>query len=141
MSMHVRAFERWESWADQMGLALYPLTVDKFLKFYLVLDQRECGPSVVPTFKTAVRWVTTRLPIDAPDLDDHRVRALQGRIVAERAKTLKEAIPIPMITVAGLEELVCTATEWEQSRIFVWWILCVIFASTTLFMRSPRNWS
>lgn len=33
MSMHIRSFERWETWADQRGVVLYPLTVEKFLKF------------------------------------------------------------------------------------------------------------
>jgi hypothetical protein len=90
MSAHIRAFEKFEHWAAASSVVLYPLTVDKILKYCLILDQRECGPSVVPAFKTSVKWVASRLAIDLPDLDDQRLKAIQDQIVSARATTLKE---------------------------------------------------
>ena len=129
MAAHVRAFERFESWASANSIAVYPLTVDKILKYCLKLDQDECGPSVVPTFKTSVKWVCSRLAIDLPELEDRRIKALQEQIVSARATTLKEAIPIPMSTVAALECMVCYERDAAQTRLFIWWMLCMIFAS------------
>lgn len=129
MAAHIRSFERWEHWAVQQGLELYPISIDKLLKYCLVLDQRECGPSVVPTFKTAVRWVATRLAIELPDLDDHRVKAIQDKIVADRAQTLKEAHPIPIAAIGALEDMVCNPADWDSTRLFIWWLLCMVFAS------------
>ncbi len=129
MSAHIRMFERMEVWMDIQGMAVYPLTIDKVLKFVLFLDHRECGPSVIPSVRTSVRWVASRLAIDIPDLDDRRLRSVQESVVVKRAKTLKEAVPIPLDVVGELESIVVGSTFPEESRIFVWWILCMIFAS------------
>ena len=129
MAAHVRAFERFELWANANSVALYPLTVDKVLKYCLKLDQDECGPSVVPTFKTSIKWVCSRLAIDLPDLEDRRIKALQEQIVSARATTLKEAIPFPISTVAALEAMVCYERDNVESRLFIWWMLCMVFAS------------
>ena len=129
MSAHVRAFERFEHWALAQSIALYPLTVDKILKYCLALDQRECGSSVVPAFKTSVKWVASRLAIDLPDMDDQRLKAIQDQIVSARATTLKEAVPIPIAAVGALEGLVLNPNEFAQTRLFVWWLLCMVFAS------------
>eukprot|EP00435_Cladocopium_sp_Y103_P017511 s4422_g4.t1 len=112
MSAHVRAFERFEHWALAQSLALYPLTVDKILKYCLALDQRVCGSSVVPAFKTSVKWVASRLAIDLPDMDDQRLKAIQDQIVSARATTLKEAVPIPIAAVGALEALVINPKEF-----------------------------
>ena len=77
----------------------------------------------------SVRWVTSRLDIDCPDLDDSRFVALVQRIVADRAKTLKEAVPIPIEVVGALERLVCDEELQQPARIFIWWLLCMVFAS------------
>ena len=128
MSAHIRAFEKFEHWAAASSVVLYPLTVDKILKYCLILDQRECGPSVVPAFKTSVKWVASRLAIDLPDLDDQRLKAIQDQIVSARATTLKEAVPIPIAAVCTLEAIVVNSKEFAQARIFVWWLLCMVFA-------------
>ena len=67
--------------------------------------------------------------IDLPDLDDRRLRALQESVISKRAKTLKEALPIPIEVVGLLEVFVCDVSKPEASRVFVWWILCMIFTS------------
>ena len=129
MAVHVRAFERYEIWASMQSMDPHPLNIEKVLKYALALDQRECGPSVIPAFKTSLKWVAARLAIDLPDLDDRRLRALQEAVIAKRAKALKEAVPIPITVVGLLEKFVCDETKPEASRVFVWWILCMIFAS------------
>ena len=129
MAIHIRSFERYELWASMHSLDPFPLHVDKILKYALTLDQRECGPSVIPALKTSLKWVAARLAIDLPDLDDRRLRALQESVITKRAKTLKEAIPFPIAVVASLEAFVCNDHRPDASRLFVWWILCMIFAS------------
>ena len=129
MAAHIRVFERFEIFMSMQGLVMYPITIDKILKYALHLDQRECGQSVLPAFKTALKWVSSRLAIDLPDVDDRRFRSLQESVVAKRAKVLKEAVPIPIEIVGGLEVLVTSSDLPEAARLFVWWILCMIFAS------------
>lgn len=129
MSAHIRSFERFEQWTVVNLGALYPIGIDKVLKYCISLDQRECGPSVIPAFKTSLKWVASRLAIGIPDLDDRRLRALQESVVVNRAKTLKEAIPVPIEAVGALECLVCSDECEDAARIFVWWLLCMIFAS------------
>ena len=76
-----------------------------------------------------MKWVCSRLAIEGPDFDDHRFKALIQQVVTERAKTLKEAIPIPIGVVGALEETVVSETDQVPLRLFVWWVLCMIFAS------------
>ena len=118
-----------EIWASMHSLEPHPLHIDKILKYALSLDQRECGPSVIPALKTSLKWVAARLAIELPDLDDRRLRALQESVIAKRAKALKEAVPFPIPIVGLLEVFVCDETKPDASRLFVWWILCMIFAS------------
>ena len=66
---------------------------------------------MLPAFKTSLKWVAARLAIDLPDLDDRRLRALQESVIAKRAKTLKEALPIPIEVVGLLEVFVCDVLE------------------------------
>ena len=129
MAAHIRSFERVEVWMDYHSIPMYPITIDKILKYALFLDQRECGPSVIPSLRTSLKWVASRLALGIPDLDDRRLRSLQESVVVKRAKTLKEAVPIPIPVVAGLEEIVVGDAFPDAARLFVWWILCMIFAS------------
>ena len=77
MAAHIRSFERFEIFLSMQGTACYPISIDKVLKYTLDLDKRDCGQSVIPAFKTALKWVASRLAIDLPDLDDRRLRSLQ----------------------------------------------------------------
>ena len=129
MAAHIRSFERFEMFWGMHSMSTYPISIDKVLKYALDLDHRECGPSVVPALKTSLKWVASRLAIDLPDLDDRRLRSWQESIVVKRAKTLKEACPIPIEIVGGLEVLVVGEDLPEAARLFIWWLLCMIFAS------------
>ena len=129
MIAHVRAVERYEHWAAFSEIEAFSLAVEKILKYALHLDSRFCGPTVIPSFKTSLKWVAARLVMDLPNLDDRRLRALQEKVVADRAKTLKEAKPTPVHVVGALEGLVLNESEGFAARVFIWWILCMIFAS------------
>ena len=55
--------------------------------------------------------------------------ALQAEVIGKRARTLKEAVPIPTPVVRALELFVVDEGEPEAIRLFTWWWLCMVFAS------------
>ena len=129
MAVHIASWERFEEWAVSNKLNVFPLSQDVILKYALFLDSRECGPTVVPSFRTAVKWVTSKLAIECPDLASAALLAVQNEIVQKRAKTLKEAVPFPLELVACLETFVLSAEEPAAARVFIWWWLCMVYAS------------
>ena len=129
MAVHISAWERFENWALANDLEVFPLSLDLFLKYALALDARECGPTVLPSFRTSVKWVTSKLAIPCPDLSDPKLIAVQNEIIKKRAKTLKEAVPFPQKAIECLEAFVVCEDEPMPARIFIWWWLCMIFAS------------
>ena len=128
MAAHVRAWERFELWIVANHLTMFPLSLDKVLKYALYLDSRECGPTVIPTLRSSIRWVASRLAIDCPNLDDPLLVALQKEVVNKRATLLKEAVPIPMEVIRCMEIFVVSEAP-AAARLFVWWWLCLVFAS------------
>ena len=68
---------------------MFPLSDDLLLKYALALDERECGPTVLPSFRTSVKWVTSKLAIPCPDLSNPALLAVQADIINKRAATLK----------------------------------------------------
>ena len=129
MAAHISTWERFEEWLLGEGIHVFPLSSDKILKYALFLDQRECGPTVVPSLRTAIRWVTSKLAIDCPDLAHAALLAVQAEIVQKRATTLKEANPIPIEVIGCMEQFVADVEEADAARLFVWWWLCMVFAS------------
>ena len=129
MAAHISTWERFEEWLLGEGIPVFPLSSDMILKYALFLDQRECGPTVVPSLRTAIRWVTSKLAIDCPDLAHAALLAVQAEIVQKRATTLKEANPIPIEVIGCMEKFVVDEEEAEAARLFVWWWLCMVFAS------------
>ena len=95
----------------------------------MFLDFNECGPSVIPTFRTSIKWVTNKLAIDCPDVSHPGLLALQAEVIKKRAKALKEAVPVPPAVVRCMELFVVDDGEPPAARVFVWWWLCMIFAS------------
>ena len=110
-------------------MALYPLTIDAVVKYALVLDSKECGPTVIPSQRSALKWVGSRLAIKLPDLQDKRLLALETDVFQKRAKMIKEAIAMPFEVVQAMEKFVCSGKEPAAARIFTWWLLCMVFAS------------
>ena len=50
-------------------------------------------------------------------------------MISKRARTLKEAVPIPTQVVRSMELFVVDEQEPEAIRLFTWWWLCMVFAS------------
>ena len=128
MSNYIQNFEKIEMWAANSSFALYPFSDDKFLKYCLVLDAKECGPTVIPSLRTAIRRVAFRINLEIPSLDTAAVKALEKAVFDERGKPLKEAISFPIPVVAAMEKFVFRC-EFNEAEIFVRWILCMVFAS------------
>ncbi|CAK8990623.1 Kinesin light chain 4 (KLC 4) (Kinesin-like protein 8), partial [Durusdinium trenchii] len=98
----------------QLGPDLSPAEKIQVLKYGLFLNARERTFSA--SYLSSCR-------------EDHRFLALQATVMADRAKTLKEAIPFPLRVVSLLEEAVLDDKRPTAARVFIWWILCMIFAS------------
>eukprot|EP00913_Durusdinium_trenchii_P003180 g2940.t1 len=79
MACHITTFERFERWASAFDWEFYPLTTEKVVKYGLFLNDRLCGPSVLPTLRASVKWAA---------------------VISDRAKTLKEAVPVPIEVLA-----------------------------------------
>ena len=129
MATHVSNWERFAEWAEPRQIEAFPLTSAKLIQYALFLDSKECGPSVIPSFRTSVKWVTSKLAIECPDVDHQGLLALQAEVIGKRARTLKEAVPIPTQVVRAMELFVVDEQEPEAIRLFTWWWLCMVFAS------------
>ena len=127
----VRHWERLETWARSQNINAIPLTTEVLVKYILDLADRGCGPTVIPSVRGAVKWICKRIGMQAPDLGDARIMALQKRVYSERGKETREAVPIPLALVAALERFVCSRFRSGQfvMAFFAWWILIMIYSS------------
>ncbi|CAE7374222.1 unnamed protein product, partial [Symbiodinium necroappetens] len=57
------------------------------------------------------------------------LKALEKNVFTQRGKPLKEAIPFEIPLVIAMEKFVCSDLHPKPARIFIWWVLCMIFAS------------
>ena len=46
IAAHVKTFERLERWMGAFDVPVFPLTMDKVLKYCLFLNERDCGLTV-----------------------------------------------------------------------------------------------
>ena len=129
MAAHIGNWERFVKFLEGLDVPVHPIDSNKLIKYAMFLDDRECGPSVIPTFRTSVKWVTSKLAIDCPDINHPGLLALQAEVINKRAKALKEAVPVPTQGVQCMELFVVDEGEPQAARLFVWWWLCMIFAS------------
>ncbi|CAE7358804.1 unnamed protein product [Symbiodinium natans] len=129
MAGHIRRFEKFESWAAFAAIPFYPMTEEKFLKYLLDLDAKECGPSVIPSLRTALKWVAFRIDIELPDVDSARILSLEKQVFDKRGKPLKEAPPYPLEVVVAMEKFVTDEKQPVPPRLFIWWVVCMIMAS------------
>ena len=128
MANHIRLFEKFEMWSARLVarcLFTQLLTISKVLKYRLFLDSKECGPTVLPSLRTALKWVSFRINVALPSLEAAALKALEQEVFDKRGKPLI-AYPIPVIS--AMEKFV-VRNEFNEAEVFVWWILCVIFAS------------
>ncbi|CAE7942400.1 unnamed protein product, partial [Symbiodinium necroappetens] len=129
MANHIRRFEKFERWAQRVGIDFYPLSDDKILKYAIDLDSRECGPTVLPSLRMAIRWVAFRINLELPTIDMQALKSLEKHVFTQRGKPLKEAVPFEIPLVIAMEKFVCNDTHPKPARVFMWWVLCMIFAS------------
>ena len=127
MSNYIRKFEKLEGWFARSSLPLYPFTDDKFLKYCLFLDAKECGPSVILSVRTALRWVAFRINLEIPSLDGAAIKAPEKAVFDKKGKPLKEAIPFPVQIIGAMEKFMLR-NAFSEAEVFIWWILCMIFA-------------
>jgi len=130
LQVHVRHWERWEEWLKANTIVTYPVRLDAMQKYALYLKGKGCGPTVIPSFLTAVNFVSYRLAIDVPDTCDVSLKAIVGEVVTERGKEIKEALPFPHEVVMALElAFMQWHTEMPALAIFTWWVLIMIYGS------------
>ena len=127
---HVR---RWERCHTSIGSQLHPLTTEPILTYLLQMERATCGPTVVPSYCSTVRWLSGRLRVPAPDLPSHIVSRLQERLLERRGvetRDIKEAPALDVEHVRALENLVieCSATNVFKST-FAWQCLVMTWAS------------
>ena len=138
MSNHIRRFEVFELWAQRMQISFYPITDEKILKYAVELDARECGPTVLPSLRTALKWVAFRINLKLPSIETAEIKALEKEVFTQRGKPLKEAIAFPIELVQAMERFVANPAHPVPARVFRW-VLCMIFASSALTMRSTSS--
>ncbi|OLQ04162.1 hypothetical protein AK812_SmicGene12771 [Symbiodinium microadriaticum] len=128
MANHIRRFEKFEAWARRSALPLCPITNDLILKYAVEPDGRGCGPTVIPSLRMALRWVSFRTNIAVPSIDTAPLKALEKEVFTQRGKPLKEADPILIELVMAMEKVADDQMP-NPTRIFLWWTSCMIFAS------------
>ncbi|CAE7840606.1 unnamed protein product [Symbiodinium sp. CCMP2592] len=106
MANHIRRFEKFELWARHVPLPLYPISDDKILKYAMELDSRECGPTVLPSLRMALKWVAFRINLKLPSIETAELKALEKEIFTQRGRPLKEAIAFPLELVQAMERFV-----------------------------------
>ena len=94
MANHIRRFEKFERWAHRSGIDFYPITDDKVLKYAMDLDARDCGPTVLPSLRTAIRWVAFRVNFKIPSIDTAAMKALEKDVFHEKRQTSQGGNPV-----------------------------------------------
>ena len=130
LQVHVRHWERFEEWATSETVCVFPVSIAIMVKYAMFLKAKNCGPTVIPSFLTAVNFVGYRLAIEVPDTRDVNLKAVVDAVIQERGKETKEAQPFPIEVVAALEFAVM---EWIGEKpaiaLHAWWVLIMIFGS------------
>ena len=131
MRQNIRAWEKFDEWATEAGVNIYPPTDAAVAKYSLYLDGSKCGPSVIPSFFYSMGWVCRRIAMEAPGRMSPEVKGIIDKVYTERGKELKEAVPVQFEVVAALERFVAECFDKEQVAlgVFTWWVLILIFAS------------
>ncbi|CAE7645183.1 unnamed protein product [Symbiodinium necroappetens] len=78
--------------------------------------------------RARLQWVSFRTNIAVPSIDTAPLKALGKEVFTQRGKPLKEADPILIELVMAMEKVADDQMP-NPTRIFLWWTLCMIFAS------------
>ena len=118
-------------WAEQKGQTVCPTSTETLVRYLACRDKRECGPSVPDAVRATVLWMHKRLEVAPPDTKADLLLAIRDKAVQERGKETK-AVPILVWIVGRVEQFLTSSSEAEMKRplqMFVWWVLCMIYAS------------
>ena len=131
MRQNVRAWEKFDQWAAEAGVSIYPPKDAVVVKYCLHLESSGCGPSVIPAFFYSIGWVCRRLAMDSPGRMPSEIKGIVDKVYTERGKELKEAVPVPFEIVAALEGFVIECFDQDNAAlgIFTWWVLILVYAS------------
>ena len=110
---------RWkniESWAKEYSQCVYPTSDETLVRYIKYRNDLKCGPSVPDAIIGSVAWICKKIGMDRPDTSDELVLAIRDQATEERGAELKEAVPLPMSTLAALErKWPCTGpTLWAH---------------------------
>ena len=130
LQVHVRHWERFEEWAAVEKVNVFPVLLSVMVKYALFLKAKNCGPTVIPSFLTAVNFVGYRLAIEVPDTRDVSLKAIVDNVIQERGKETKEAQPFPIEVIAALEFAVENwIKDYPALALHAWWTLIMIYGS------------
>ena len=93
---------------------------------------------MLPSLRTALKWVAFRINLKLPSIETAEIKALEQEVFTQRGKPLKEAIAFPIELVQAMERFVANPAHPVPARVFRW-VLCMIFASSALTMRSTSS--
>ena len=130
LGTYVRHWERFADWASSKGLAVYPPEVKAVVKYILELDERGCGPTVITSVRSAIKWLGKRIGMVIPNMDDPQIKAVEMDVVERRAQEVRAAIALPIDLVRVMERYVVKFSDCKpQAACFVGWLLCMVYAS------------
>ena len=101
LKIHVCRWLAYRTWYDRELLEgsipdpFYPIRIAPMAKYLLYRHNEDCGPSVPDAFRDTIRFITTRLKIDCPDLADQNLLAIRDEVIHQRGRPLQEALPYP----------------------------------------------
>ena len=97
ITRHVNTWNRFAMWFKAhptvtAGWKLYPPDADAVLAVVNSLVNSGCGPTVPGLVKESVKWICTRLMMEAPGLDAPLFQALEAEAIARCTKLVRDAV-------------------------------------------------
>ena len=123
MESHIRRWEKLEAWAvaEANGILLF---IDELLKHAIALDAKDCGPTVIPSIRTAVKWVYQALHEAARHEGSTNAWTCAGAVLKRGGRHSYRGGPRPR----NARHDAGAAALRAPCHIMVW-LFCMIFAS------------
>ena len=127
---NVRYWEKFEEWAGQKGVRIYPPTLLGITAYCLYWMWSIHSACVQIRGRMGVQEARNEPPyarLSRSTTEGHIV----DQVHLERGKELKEAVPLPPQMVAAMELYVLTLIKEKKdaAAIFLWWTLILIYSS------------
>ena len=124
---HVLRWKNIEEWARENSQCIYPMADETLVRYVKYRNDHNCGPSVPDAIRGTVAWVCKKIGMVRPDTSDELLLALRDQAIEERGSELKEAVPLPMATLAALEGIALNRADTVGA--LAWWVLCMVYGS------------